>query len=139
MLSGDSTDNNVGSPTPAILGKDPVHSKDMKTPPNTHFRNDSIGMALVDHMADLVKEVTPTHFRLPIKEEVGGEKRKQRVSCTSAAGPYFMTLVRTLETHGEFHEKTAQVRRVLIGQFAYLCSPMVLYSRNNIARRPTKI
>ena len=109
---GTSRDTNVESPTPEISGEDLLHSKNMKTPSNTHIRNDS--MSLVDRMANLVKEVTPTHFRLPVKEEVGGEKKKQRVSCTSAAGPYFMTLVRTLETHGEFHDKTAQVRRVLI-------------------------
>lgn len=62
-------------------------------------------------MAHLVEEVTPTHFRSPAKERVGVEKKQQRISCTSATGPYFMTLVRTLETHGELHEKTAQVRR----------------------------
>ena len=79
--------------------------------------------SFVDRMAELVEEVTPTHFRtfrmpntktksrtfrMPSRKTRKLSKAP-RVSSTSAAGSYFMTLVQTLERHGEFHEKTAQV------------------------------
>merc|ERR1719174_1352465 len=80
--------------------------------------------SFVDRMAELVEEVTPTHFRtfrmpstktkfrtfrMPSKKTRKLSKAcKPRLSNTSAAGSYFMTLVRTLERHGEFHEETAQ-------------------------------
>ena len=81
--------------------------------------------SFVDRMAELVEEVTPTHFRtfrMPSKKTRKFSKAcKPRLSnINSAAGSYFMTLVQTLERHGEFHEKTAQVFVTAISSFMSL-------------------
>ena len=92
--------------------------------------------SFVDRMAELVEEVTPTHFRtfrmpstktkfrtfrMPSKKTRKLSKAcKPRLSNTSAAGSYFMTLVQTLERHGEFHEITAQVFVTAISSFMSL-------------------